>query len=870
MALEQMDAWLAGKSLEALGPVTRIGLDGFPLLENSELAEEHALVTEYIEQHAPKGWRDVGKSAGDVTASREMLARKAPAITRCFQAMLERVFAFEARLSEPADMLGYVFGPGAFPQTMAALYAKADKSRLRPSLLRWLALHRNFACSMPLVDAVVEDLRKRPPSTDERMDLVSLRCQFADQDSRGFKPQTLQAMDEVLGPGGWWSVLAPVEVWAREAIHQLTSLALPLQRAWRELLLHCGGATSAKPSTRWSMAASPLIEAVGREEFRRRFCDWASRFDAARTTKMLSAYWEKGDDSQRVHERNADVLRGLLWLCPPLADTEVIRAIRVIAVSAYRKIRGLGPRAVKVGNAALSALGAIGTVDAVGQMAMLKARVRFGTAQKGIEKALNVAAQKVGIPRPELEELAVPEYGLSDVGRRVEKLDQFTAEQTVRGNRVELRWFDARGKVHNTVPGSVREEFAEELKELKSAAKDIERMIPAQAARIEASFLARKAWPLARWRTCYLDHPLVGILARRLIWRAGPLTFLATDGVPRDAEGRELALPDQCNISLWHPLGATEREVQAWRNRLEAAQIRQPFKQAHRELYVLTDAERRTVVYSNRFAAHIVKQHQFNTLVAARGWKHKLRLMVDDSYPPAHIEYPDWGLRAEFWVEGAGTEYGRDTNESGAFLYLATDQVRFYRTGAAPNEAPATGGGYTTRGADAPENHPVALADIPPLLLSEVLRDVDLFVGVASVANDPNWSDGGPQGRYREYWSHCALGDLSASAQIRKQVLERLVPKLKIASKCRFEDRWLVVTGSLRTYRIHLGSGNILMKPDDQYLCIVPRQSAVESDAEMFLPFEGDRMLSVILSKAFLLAADARISDPTILSQIQR
>jgi hypothetical protein len=34
------------------------------------------------------------------------------------------------------------------------------------------------------------------------------------------------------------------------------------------------------------------------------------------------------------------------------------------------------------------------------------------------------------------------------------------------------------------------------------------------------------------------------------------------------------------------------------------------------------------------------------------------------------------------------------------------------------------------------------------------------------------------------------------------------------------------------------------------------------------LPFEGDNVLSIILSKAFLLAADDKITDPTILRQI--
>ena len=95
------------------------------------------------------------------------------------------------------------------------------------------------------------------------------------------------------------------------------------------------------------------------------------------------------------------------------------------------------------------------------------------------------------------------------------------------------------------------------------------------------------------------------------------------------------------------------------------------------------------------------------------------------------------------------------------------------------------------------------------------------------------------------------------------------MPKLKIADRCSFAEKFLVVRGDLRTYKIHLGSGNILMSPNDQYLCIVPGASKAE-DGKVFLPFEGDRTLSVILSKAFLLAADAKITDPTITHQINR
>jgi hypothetical protein len=60
------------------------------------------------------------------------------------------------------------------------------------------------------------------------------------------------------------------------------------------------------------------------------------------------------------------------------------------------------------------------------------------------------------------------------------------------------------------------------------------------------------------------------------------------------------------------------------------------------------------------------------------------------------------------------------------------------------------------------------------------------------------------------------------------------------------------------------------MEPNDQYLCIVPERGAGASGgADVLLPFEGDNTLSIILSKAFLLAEDAKIKDSTILNQIR-
>ena len=671
--------------------------------------------------------------------------------------------------------------------------------------------------------------------------------------------------------------LVPGEAWSDAAISDIEAMEGEESAAWVALLQHCTRARGAKPGQKWSTKAESLLEKLGCPAFERSVVRWFPLVERPRTRPVERGSQWQPDPNLLLQDENADILKALAWLCAGSENAEVARALGALALSAYRKVPQMGPRCVRLGNACVWALGAMPDAGGVGQLAMLRARVKFGTAQKSIEKALDTAAGQAGMPLLEIEEISVPAYGLQEVGVRRAQLGEFGVELVVKGtSTTELRWIKPDGKRQKSVPKAVKEHNAEDLKEIKAAATDLRKMLPAQRDRIENLYMEQKSWMYPAWRERYLDHPVVGTLARRLIWkftneeRTGAGVFYNGRIVGRDGHVLDW-FDDSTSVALWHPMLEEPGEVLAWRDWLAELEIRQPFKQAHREVYLLTDAERTTRTYSNRFAAHVIKQHQFNALCAARGWKNKLRLMVDDEYPPAARELPAWGLRAEFWIEGLGENYGTDTTEAGTYLYLATDQVRFYNIDARENYAHAGGGGYAAgfRGQGTPTG-PLPLEEVPPLILSEVMRDVDLFVGVASVGNDPNWADGGPEGRYRDYWTSYSFGALSQTAKTRKQVLQRLIPRLKIADRCSLKGRFLIVQGDVRTYKIHLGSGNILMEPNDQYLCIVPTRAPTTGNlgTKLFLPFEGDRTLAIILSKALLLAEDTKISDPTILHQI--
>ncbi|MHA5053617.1 DUF4132 domain-containing protein [Streptomyces sp. SD15] len=675
--------------------------------------------------------------------------------------------------------------------------------------------------------------------------------------------------DPVLNVGEEWAERAMEQMKQMKQMEQVEQIAGPNgadDNPWRALLAHVTTATASKPTAKWDKQARTLIDTLGADRVRDTVLPWLALVGRPRTLP-LERQTHEPDINSAYDPYNANALRGLAWLLsllPPHPDTA--RALGALVETSLKKVAGLGPRNPKVANAGVIALSRVDSEPALAELARLATRVTYKNTAKLLDGALEARATALGLSREEIEELAVPAYGLTEVGHARHPLGELTALLDIHGGRAVLSWRSAAGKAVKSVPAAVKRDHADGLKELKAAVKDIDKMLSAQSERLDRQFLARRTWSYDIWRERYLDHPLVGTLARRLLWTVdgtsvgfadGDLRTLTDDPVTGGAE-----------VTVWHPVGREPAEIVAWRDWLERHAITQPFKQAHREVYLLTDAERTTDTYSNRFAAHILRQHQFNSLAAARGWRNKLRLCVDDEAPPATRELPQWGLRAEYWIAGDGEEYGEDTTDSGSFLRLRTDQVRFYPIDAPENSAHCCGGEYSMwlRNGEDPVA-PLSLTDIPPLVLSEVLRDVDLFVGVASVGNDPTWQDGGPGGRFQEYWTSYGFGELNQSAETRRTLLDRLIPRLAIADRCTLEGRFLHVKGERHTYKIHLGSGNILMSPNDQYLCIVPKSGGTNAQTG-YLPFEGDRTLAVILSKAMLLADDRNITDPTILSQL--
>jgi hypothetical protein len=832
---------------EAIGP------EGFPIAPPHPLRAEHVRLNNLIAAAmASEHWYFV--KAATTTVGGEILASGPGDQIRYALAAAERIAWIGRRVS-----LGHLVNLMRVRPILKSLLDDLLRARLPfdERAINQLAesavyFGRNwfFSCVTSVVRAIEDIATKQSLSPANRSALEHLSYSDAmnagTQEARRLKDRLLAVMNAGIDSASLPPPIESGEPWADLAVSDLAAMDESTSRAWSAIVDHALTARGAKPAARWLKTGKSLCEPVGNAAIVSRLSSWFSKVGKPGPGRPMRGWIEPVLEATLISEKNADILKGLAWILAATGDASAASALGDLAEICFQKIPYHGARCPRVANACVVALALLPGTAPVGELARIRSKAKKPSAQNVIGKAISSAASKMGVSVDEVGEMSVPAYGLDKEGQLRRPCGSAVAELTVTGTRkAELHWMNASGKPAKSVPAEVKRDHAEALKELQKARKAIEKMLAAQVQRIERLLITDRTWPVAVWRERYLDHPLLLQLTRRLIWeftdRPGT-QGIWTDGGLVDVENHSIAVREDERVRLWHPSRSLAPVVLRWRQWLEEREVTQPFKQAHREVYLLTDAERTTAVYSNRFAGHILRQHQFASLCEARGWRYRLMGGFDSHNTPT-LDLPSIGLRAEFWVDSAGND---EMSSAGIYLHVVTDQVRFYQSSA---------------------TDPMSVEQVPPIVFSEVMRDVDLFIGVSSVGSDPNWRDHGAD-QYGTYWQNYSFGELGQSAETRRDVLSRLLPRLKIASRASLDGRFLIIRGDLRTYKIHLGSGNILMEPNDQYLCIVPGRSSERG--EVFLPFEGDNLLSVILSKAFLLAADQTISDPTILSQINR
>ena len=319
---------------------------------------------------------------------------------------------------------------------------------------------------------------------------------------------------------------------------------------------------------------------------------------------------------------------------------------------------------------------------------------------------------------------------------------------------------------------------------------------------------------LAREIANVMEHnPVIAPLLKPLVFCAGDALGFYADGALVAADGTRTEVEGDAELKIAHALDLYESGTwAAYQKYLFEKGIQQPFKQVFRELYVKT-ADEHGKETSRRYAGHQIQPAKTVALLKSRRWVVDGEEGLQRVYYKANIiariyALADWFSPAD--IEAPTLEWV-DFFDRKTFKKLPID-------------------------------------DVPDLVFTEVMRDVDLVVSVAHVGGvDPEASH--------------------STVEMRRAIVQYSLPLFHLTN-VRLEGAHAHIHGTLGDYTVHLGSGVVQQKAGAM-INVLPVHS--QHRGRLFLPFlDEDPKTAEIVSKIVLFAEDGKIKDPFILEQIKR
>lgn len=307
------------------------------------------------------------------------------------------------------------------------------------------------------------------------------------------------------------------------------------------------------------------------------------------------------------------------------------------------------------------------------------------------------------------------------------------------------------------------------------------------------------------------SNPVVEPLIRDLVFmHNNKLGFLDGNKLI-DYKGNSVKLSDTDTVTVAHPFDLYKSGHWCdYQKYLFDKGIVQHFKQIFRELYIKTNEEKECD-NSRRYAGNQIQPAKTVACLKSRRWV-------------ADIED---GLQKIYYKENIVAK-----------IYAMADWFS-----PADIEAPTL---EWVEFSDRKTGKAIKINDIPDIIFSEVMRDVDMAVSVAHVGGvDPETSH--------------------STIEMRSAIIEFTLPLFKLTN-VKLEKNHAHIEGKYGNYSVHLGSG-VIHKMGGTMINILPVHS--QHRGKLFLPFaDEDPKTAEILTKILFLAEDSKIKDPSIIEQI--
>lgn len=249
---------------------------------------------------------------------------------------------------------------------------------------------------------------------------------------------------------------------------------------------------------------------------------------------------------------------------------------------------------------AVRAIACNGSSEALMSVDNIAHKFKHKQVKNAAVKALDDAAEELGITSDELGDRIVPDLDFDENMERV--FDYGTRKFKVYLTpALELEVFDENNKKLKTLPSPAKKDdeiiAKQSNAEFKAMKKQLKNVVSIQKFRLETALLADRRWNVENWNNLFVKNPVMHSFAISLIWAAYENDNLVQtfrymeDGTFNTADEDEFELPENCTIGLVHPIDLTKDELSNWKEQLSDYEIKQPFEQLERKVYRIKDDE---------------------------------------------------------------------------------------------------------------------------------------------------------------------------------------------------------------------------------------------------------------------------------------
>ncbi len=145
--------------------------------------------------------------------------------------------------------------------------------------------------------------------------------------------------------------------WASSIQKQFKGMPKVGQNHWRAIIQHAAEASGTKPGLKWSKQAGTLLEPITEEDFIERVSAWL-RLVTPPPVKYKRGWAGKllVRNDQPIRDRNAEILRGLVWMCGQRGHESLAAPLGDLALVCLKKYPGYPAFCVIAGNACVDVL----------------------------------------------------------------------------------------------------------------------------------------------------------------------------------------------------------------------------------------------------------------------------------------------------------------------------------------------------------------------------------------------------------------------------------------------------------------------------------------------------------------------------------